>query len=485
VQKTLTSFDVAAIVLELRERLEGARIQNIYQVKGRTLILKLHQPNQPAINLLVEPSRRLHLTSYLLKKPQRPPAFCMALRKHLRNGTIIEISQQEFDRIVAATVRTKEGEFKLILELFGDGNLILVDSQSIIQQALIFKKMRDRNILRGETFQQAPSSGKNPKKLKASDLLELKQFKDLEIVRALTKYLSISGMYAEEILLRAQIEKTKSCESLENGDFAKMFKVLNNLLTHLETGKFEPCVVIDEKEKWIDVVPLPLRKYENYKCRKFESFNEALDEYYGKTLVKQQVETVTEKVKQKIDRQRRILDEQQKSLEKAKHQAEQMREVGDKIYAHFNQLQTLLLRIMNEKKSGKPWQQIISQIKEEKKSGKVPSIYFESLDTKKLILNVSIENLPLSLKLRNSAQENAAAYYERAKKAEKKVKGAEKAIKETLSRIERLKQQKEVAVKETAKPIKKRRKKAWYEQFWWYHTAEDFLLVGGECVVTN
>ena len=32
-KKTLTSFDVAAIVLELKEKLEGARIQNIYQIE--------------------------------------------------------------------------------------------------------------------------------------------------------------------------------------------------------------------------------------------------------------------------------------------------------------------------------------------------------------------------------------------------------------------------------------------------------------------
>jgi len=39
-KKTLTSFDVAAVVLELKEQLEGARIQNIYQIQGKTVILK-------------------------------------------------------------------------------------------------------------------------------------------------------------------------------------------------------------------------------------------------------------------------------------------------------------------------------------------------------------------------------------------------------------------------------------------------------------
>jgi len=484
VKKTLTSFDVAAIVLELKKQLKGARIQNIYQIKGKTVILKLHQPNQPALNLLIEAGKRLHLTSYVLEKPQRPPAFCMALRKYLRNGKITEISQHEFERIITIKAETKEGEFKLILELFADGNVILVDAQGIIRQALIFKKMRDRNILRGEHFQHPPSSGKNPLHPESLDLPELVKFKDLELVKALTKFLSIGGMYAEEIFLRAQVDKNKRCESLKNSDFDKISKALNKILSQLEK-KLEPCIVIDEEGRWIDVVPVQLKKYEGFKCKKLESFTEALDEYYKKAFVEREVTAVSEKVEQEIAKQQRILHEQQTSLEEERQEAERLKRVGDKIYAHFHQLQTFLLRIMDEKRNGKTWQEIILKIENEKESGETPSVYFESLDTKKLVLNVSIEGLAFSLRLRSSIQENAANYYDRAKKAKKKVKGAEKAIEETLNRIEELSQRKEIVIQETSKPVMKRRKKAWFEKFRWFYTSENLLVVSGKDAVTN
>lgn len=483
-QKTVTSFDLAAVVLELRERLEGARIQNIYQLRGKTIVLKLHQPSQPALHLLIEPGKRLHLTSYLLEKPQEPPAFCMVLRKYLRNSTIAEISQHEFERIVVIKARTKEGEFKLILELFGDGNAILVDNQGIIRQALVFKRMRDRNILRGEPFQQAPSSGKNPLHIRQLDLLELKAFRDLEVVRALTKFLSIGGTYAEEILLRAQVDKNKRCELLENGDLDKMFAALEEILSPLETGKLEPRIIIDQTGRWVDVVPAPLRRYESLGCKEFETFNEALDEFYAKTLTEQEVSKVAEKAEEAIARQQRILKEQE-SLEEAKQDAERMRRVGDKIYTHFHQLQTLMQRIMDEKRSGKAWQDIVSELEDEKKTGKEPSAFFEGLDTKKLVLNVMVEGLPFSLMLMDSVQDNAATYYERAKKAERKAEGAEKAIEETLRRIEDLRRQKEVAVEKTGKPVAKRRKEAWHEKFRWFHTSEGLLVVGGKDAVTN
>jgi len=484
-KKTLTSFDVAVVVLELKEQLEGAHIQNIYQIQGKTLILKLHQPNQPPLTLLTELGKRLHLTSYLLKKPQKPPSFCMALRKHLRNGIIAEISQYEFERVVIIRVRTKGGEFKLFLELFSDGNLILVDAEGVIQQAFTFKKMRDRNILRGERFQQAPSSGKNPLRIKLSDLLELKKFKGLEVVRALTKFLSIGGLYAEEILLRAEVDKNTMSEELEDDDLKKMFAALTEIISHLETRKFEPCIIVDERGEWVDVVPIRFRRHEGFRCKKFEKFNEALDEYYAKAFVERGVTVVAEKVEQEIARQQRMLRKQQEALEEARREAERVRKVGDKIYAHFHQLQAFLQRIMDEKRSGKTWQEIVSKIEEEKRKGKAPSVYFESLDTKKLILNLSIDGLAFSLKIRNSVQENAATYYNRAKKAERKVKGAEKAIEETLSRIEKLRQEKKVAVEKGGKPIEKRRKKAWYEKFRWFYTSENLLVVGGKDAVTN
>lgn len=483
-QKTLTSFDIAAVVLELKEQIEGARIQNIYQIKGKIVILKLHQPSQPALNLLIESGRRLHLTSYTLEKPQRPPAFCMALRKHLRNGTVVSIAQYEFERIITIKIKAKEGEFKLVLELFGNGNIILVETQGTIRQALVFKKMRDRNILRGEAFQHAPSSGENPLHLEPMDLLELKKFESLEVVKALTKLLSIGGGYSEEILLRAQIDKEKRCELLEESDFHKISTALNEILLHLETRKLEPCIV-EERGRRIDVVPIPLRKYEQLECRKFESFNEALDEYYARTILQQEVTAVAEKVDLEVDRWQRTLRKQKASLEEAKREAERARSIGDMIYAHLHELQTLLQRTMPEKRSGRTWQEIISKIENEKTCGQTPSIYFTSLDEKKLVLIVSIEDLTFDLSLRNTVQANASTYYNRAKKAKKKVKGAEKAIRETLCRIEELKRQKIVAIDTARPPITKRRKKAWYEKFWWFHTSESLLVVGGKDAVTN
>ena len=81
-KKDFTSFDLYAIVHELKDKLTDARVNNVYQIDSKTLLLKLHKANAPPMRLVLEAGRRLHLTAYSLEKPQEPPPFAMAVRKY-------------------------------------------------------------------------------------------------------------------------------------------------------------------------------------------------------------------------------------------------------------------------------------------------------------------------------------------------------------------------------------------------------------------
>jgi predicted ribosome quality control (RQC) complex YloA/Tae2 family protein len=480
----MTSFDIAALVPELDRLIKGTRIDNIYQINPVTLLLKLRRSGQPPLHLLIEAGRRLHLTSYVLKKPQKPPTFCMALRKHLRNGEVMGIRQHEFERIVIIEVGRKEGDFKLISELFGEGNIILVNPENKILQALAYRRMRDRNVSRNEVFQHAPSSGRNPFKLSRQDFREIRELGQLEIVRALTKFLSIGGVYAEEILLRAKVDKKVSCNSLTDEELDRIYDELHQILSIIETGNVEPRIIVDDKGEWIDVTPIPMKKYLHFDQKTYETVNEALDEYYTEISAREGVVEVAKGVERELARYQRILQRQRKALEDLKDQIERNKRIGDIIYMHFNDLKFLLQRIMDEKRDGKSWEQIISTIEEGKEAGRVPDIYFHSMEPQRLILNVSVEGSVFPLNLRRSIQANATKYYTRAKKAEKKLEGAEKALLDTQARIEEL-QQRIGRVEETRKHPPKRRKKAWYEKFRWFHSSDGFLVIGGRDATTN
>jgi len=481
----MTSFDLAALIPELNQTIKSSRISNIYQVPPVTFIFKLRQPSRPPLHLLIEAGKRLHLTSYTLKKPMKPPAFCMVLRKYLKNGKVAGIEQHNFERIVIIRVTTREGEFQLVSELFGGGNIILVSPQNKILHALTYRRMRDRNILRGETFQHAPPTGRNPLTLTRQDFGDIKHLGKLEIVRALTKFLSIGGLYAEETLLRAQAEKDVPCEALTEQEMDAIFGQFHQILSVIEAGEIESRVIINAEGSWVDVIPVPLKKYAEFRKKTYETFNEALDEYYTEVAVKERVVEAAEEVERELAKQKRILLSQQKALKDSREKMEQNRRIGNAIFSHLGELQLLLQKIMDEKKEGKAWKQIVSETQRERDADRIPAVYFHSLEPQHLILHVSLENLVFPLNLRRSIQANAANYYTKAKKAERKLKGIEKAMRETQTRIQELQQARVKETEEVCRPPIKRREKAWYEKFRWVHSSDGFLVIGGRDAATN
>jgi len=490
-KKEFTSFDIAVAVKELKEAIANSRVNNIYQFNEKTVILKLHKTDKPPLRLVMEAGRRLHLTTYALKPPKVPPAFCMALRKHLRGAWVDNVEQYEFERVVTIQFRIKTGVLRLILELFGDGNIILTGEKGEILQALIFKHMRDRNIIRNEVFQFPPSMGKNPFKMAREELeMALKDSGDIEVVRPLARFLGVGGFYAEEILLRANIEKTKHCNALNSAEVGAIFDGLQSLLSAVSGFKTEPHIVLAEDGSFLDVAPFKLKRYETFRSKSYGSFNEALDEFYLRaTAAEKAVASVeVDKLTREAERLKRIIVEQEQALREDERKAERDRCIGDVVYAHSVEFQVFLNRFAVAKREGKDWNILISEITAAKEAS-----FLESFDSRNLLVNVCVDNLRFSLNLRRTLYENAAQYYERGKKAKQKSAGALTALEETRRKLAEVEQKIRRAEEHKTKPVevmeelvkRKVKRKEWYEKFRWFTSSDGFRVVAGKDTVSN
>lgn len=491
------SFDVAAVVRELKDTIVNSRVSNIYQLDGKTVIFKLRGRGENVFRLVLEAGKRLNLTSYTLEKPTVPPAFCMALRKYLRNSWLTNVEQYMFERIVIFTFTNKASVFRLVLELFGEGNIILINSENKIVQALHYKRMRDRNILRGETFHFPPSSTQNPLEITRQTFLEgLRDFGDVEVVRALARFLGIGGVYAEEVLLRLGMDKTTPCSRLEASQIEDIYNCLHGLISQVLEGKLEPCIVLDEKGGFLDVTPLRLKLYDGLEHQFYRRFNEALDEFYTKTKVLERAAAgkKTEEVKREVERLQRVLAEQEESLKEAEQKAQMYKQIGDLIYAHSGELQTLMRKFLEDKKAGKDWDVIISEVLAGKRAGLKPNMFFESFDKQRLVLTVSVNGLRFGLDLRKDLFANAAKFYERAKAVRRKLEGVKTALHETRKRLleaeaklRKVKAAEQITptmiVKELAK--RKIKQKKWFEKFRYFTSSDGFLVVVGKDAISN
>ncbi len=498
-KKDFSSFDITAAIKELQPAIADSRVNNIYQFGEKTVIFKLHKTDKPPIRLVIEAGRRLHSTAYAEESPAEPPPFCMMLRKYLRDSWLRGIEQYEFERIVTLTFETKTGLLKLVVELFGDGNMIITNEQNVIIQALAFKKMRDRDIVRNVVLALPPSSGKNPFKVSQLELEEtLKNAGDTEVVRALARFLGIGGVYAEEVLLRANVGKSKPCKDLAKEEVEGVFGALQTLLTPVLEGKFEPSIIQDEDGDYLDVVPFKLKRYEGCKVQVFESFNAALDEFFlHVTAIEKAAGTIeVDKLKQEASRLKRVVAEQEKSISDDEKKTERDKLIGDTIYAHFLELQTFQEQLLKANQQGYDWDPIIAQVMAAKKAGKAPMSYVESFDGKNLALNLGVDGFHFSLALRKSLFDNANDYYERGKRAKEKAQGAQTALNESkkkLAEIERELQEAEdlkslkpaQIVEALAKRKEEMANKQWYEKFRYFTTSDGFLVVAGKDVVSN
>src|SRR3989339_828393 len=87
------------------------------------------------------------------------------------------------------------------------------------------------------------------------------------------------------------------------------------------------------------------------------------------------------------------------------------------------------------------------------------------------------------LDLKKSVEQNAEVYYEKSKKAKRKLDGIRNIIAETKIKIEKLKQQ---GLKEQEqKKIQKKRETKWFEKFRWFISSDGGFVIGGRDATTN
>jgi predicted ribosome quality control (RQC) complex YloA/Tae2 family protein len=88
--------------------------------------------------------------------------------------------------------------------------------------------------------------------------------------------------------------------------------------------------------------------------------------------------------------------------------------------------------------------------------------------------------------LTTSVAENASIYFDKAKRAKKKLQGAIATIEKAKRELDHLKQQERQFYEKVEEARKKQpRKKEWYEKFHWFVSSEGFLCIGGKDATSN
>ncbi|MCJ7634703.1 NFACT family protein [Candidatus Bathyarchaeota archaeon] len=456
-KEVMNSFDLQAIVEELRSTIMGARIENIYQFSPFALLISLH----PTKNLVLEAGRRVHLTNYSVERPNTPSLFCSILRRNLRQGRVEGVNVEDFERVVRFKISSNETSFSLVVEVFGGGNILLLDEKDIIIQALTYRRMRDRNVIRGEIYKLPPPKGISPDHVTYAQLSSIKTQKGV-VARVLGRVLSIGSPYVEEILLKAGIEKSLLASVLSGDDIQSIYLAISSLIE--DSKGHRPRIIISESGGWLDVVPFPILQYVSMKSVEFETHNEAADVYFTRLSTELKTEEKTNGRNIQVEEQKRILKQQAARLEELEVDASTNQKSGDLLYTHFLEVQTLLDNLRQSKFE----------------SEKQPIIV--SFDPSTRNVKVRLEDQDMDLDLRRSVYENARSFYEQAKTARQKMEGLKQAIEKAEKKIKT----QETKMFQSYEQFPRRiRERAWYEKFHWTKSKRGLLLIGGRDATSN
>ena len=96
---------LAAVMEEIRQRTQEARVDKIHQPSRDTVILQLkcREGREKLLFALNPTAPRLHLTNSTPENPPEPPMFCMLLRKHLLGARLVETKQIPMERCAMFT----------------------------------------------------------------------------------------------------------------------------------------------------------------------------------------------------------------------------------------------------------------------------------------------------------------------------------------------------------------------------------------------
>ena len=340
----LDALCLTAVAEELRRAVVGGKIDKIYQPTRDEIVLFLRgQGENLKLLLSANPGHpRAHLTTLSRENPDKPPMFCMLLRKHLLGGRILELNQPPLERILDFRLETIDElgdrvERRLVLEAMGrSANLILLDREGRIIDCI---RRIDGDLSRGQRqvlpglFYRPPAAPAklNPFTLDEDELraaLENPMGKEPEKL-LMDTFTGLSPLIAREIVFRA---------GGEEGLVRELLKLQNAV----QQNNFTAYLLVREG-KPVDFSFLPILQYgpETESIRQ-DSFSVLLDGFYERReaaeRVKQRGQDLVKAVTNARDRTARKLANQEKELT-ATFDREKLREQGDIITSNLHRME--------------------------------------------------------------------------------------------------------------------------------------------------
>ena len=359
----LDALCLSGVVHELQNALSGAKIDKIYQPGRDEVVLALRAPaGNVKLLLSANPSHpRAHLTQISRENPDKPPMFCMLLRKHLSGARLLELVQPPMERVVDLRLEALDElgdrvERRLVLEAMGrHSNLILLDGEGRIMDCLrrVDSDMSARRqVLPGLFYRLPPAQEKlDPSSLDRAALesaLAAAPEESQADKWLLDTFGGLSPLICRELAFRAGGATDARLHQMGEGGRSRLLDELEGLLRSVQENSFTP-VMLEKEGHPSDFTFQPISQYgPAVSCVPFPSFSALLDRFYeqreNQERVHQRGQDLIRSVTNARDRAARKIGLQEQELA-ATRDRERLRQFGDIITSNLHAMEKGMSRL--------------------------------------------------------------------------------------------------------------------------------------------
>jgi len=495
-----SSFDVARIVRELSEMV-GARARKVYQPHYEQVVVRLNRKGLPSTDLVIVRGRRVYTSQRDRPMPSKPSQFAMVLRKHMNNSRLISVEQYGFDRVIELTFEHGGGRLRLIIELFRDGNVLLLDDNGVIIQPLTHAKYASRSLKRGVAYSPPPETV-DPRNMDRSALDSLLDGSQHDLIRTLAARANFGRIYGSTACSIAGLEEKVDANSLDSGQRDALEGAIQSMLVELSEGDGAMMWMVDSdaKQAWeatdneadrdaassgiTEIAPIDLSYTDESMVVGVASLSLAYDAVFGShdaaAFIRREEDRLVESGEDEGEKQAKLdrrAAQQSAAIDRFHERAAITQELGKAIQDNWEHVDSLLAQF-NDAVASDGWQGVTDKIYD------VP--WIDSADPAKQTIVAYLpdeEGEPgasITLEVSKTVHQNAQRYFEEASTQKSKAKGAKAALVGT-------KQAREKAEKRAAKDAaagrlrsRQRSKRFWFEKHRWAMLSGGHLLIGGK-----
>lgn len=295
---------VSATVKEFRELFTGGKISKITQPEKDEIDFVIRsQKDNYRLKISVNPSLPLCvLTEEKKMSPVSVPTFCMTLRKHIGNGTILRVIQPDqslkgdgLERVIIFEIEHLDemgdlGKKYLSIELMGKhSNIILFrEDHTVIDSVKRISASQSsvREVLPNRPY-FIPDSGdkKNPLILDKVSFIGLMRGKAEPTYKALFHSITgLSPLTASEICHRSGIDSDVSANCQTDDALSVLYDSFHDVIEKTVISSEPDPVIIYKDDIPSDFSAFDLSLYEDdsqYEVRHFDSMSEVINHFYS------------------------------------------------------------------------------------------------------------------------------------------------------------------------------------------------------------